>query len=285
MIEAPNYTQTPNAIYALMPEMSEAELRVTLAICRQTFGWHREKARLSLSRLEAATGMSKSGVLAGIEAGIDRGTIGREAVDPDNPRHGYDYFLLVNEDDKTTPSLVNEDDKASHRNRQGLVNEDDYRKEREIKNKKNGGGVDSKTTSSTAPPPPPPNPSAAAVQISHHEQRVAQNEADQFQQQVSDLVSALQDMQLHILATGDYGPAFRRYQDLPALATAIARRGQGVADLRRAYSLCKRADRPAAALLTWMQKGYTPQALTAPPPRSPYRYANGQAPQPVRQVV
>ena len=285
MIEAPNYTQTPNAIYALMPEMSEAELRVTLAICRQTFGWHRGKARISLADLERATGMSKQGVLQGIEAGAGRGIIAREAVDESNPRRGFFYYLLVNEVDKEVESLVNEVDKPCQRGGQGLVNEVDNIKEREIKNKKNGGGVDSKTTSSTAPPPPPPNPSAAAVQISHHEQRVAQNEADQFQQQVSDLVSALQDMQQHILATGDYGPAFRRYQDLPALATAIARRGQGVADLRRAYSLCKRADRPAAALLTWMQKGYTPQALTAPPPRSPYRYTNGQAPQPVRQVA
>lgn len=273
MIEAPNYTQTPNAIYALMPEMSEAELRVTLAVCRQTFGWHREKARLSLSRLEAATGMSKSGVLSGIEAGIDRGTIGREAVDPDNPRHGYDYFLLVNEDDKTTPSLVSEDDKASHRDRQGLVIEDDYIKEKEIKEEiKTADGIDtSEDRASKSPVPTRRNPPPSSA-VSDSETRRANNEADQFEDRVACLVISLEALNRALVASGQYGRAFKPFADLAGLARGIVARGEGEAELRKAANICLKADRPAGALLRWMRDGFLPESLTAPPPRSPYFY-------------
>ena len=35
MIDAPNYTQFPNVLIELMPEMNGAELKVTLAIARK----------------------------------------------------------------------------------------------------------------------------------------------------------------------------------------------------------------------------------------------------------
>jgi phage replication O-like protein O len=54
----PNYTQVPNAILDGMAEFSEPELRVILVVCRQTFGWHRERAALSQSFLAKASGLS-----------------------------------------------------------------------------------------------------------------------------------------------------------------------------------------------------------------------------------
>jgi hypothetical protein len=49
-----------------MDKLSDVELRVMLVACRQTFGWHREKAPLSISYLEAKTGKSKQGVRNGV---------------------------------------------------------------------------------------------------------------------------------------------------------------------------------------------------------------------------
>ncbi|MFC4636963.1 hypothetical protein [Deinococcus hohokamensis] len=73
----PNYTQTPNELFALLPVMKEAELRVTLVIVRATFGWNvgGHAAHLSLQMLMDDTGLSKQGVMNGINAGKERGTI------------------------------------------------------------------------------------------------------------------------------------------------------------------------------------------------------------------
>lgn len=107
--DAPNYTQFPNALIMLMPEMGEAELKVTLAIARKTFGWHKDEDKLSLSQLMELTGLSRQGVLNGILAGTERGTIARRE-DGDS----FKYRLLVNEVDQTSqpsrPEVVNEVD-------------------------------------------------------------------------------------------------------------------------------------------------------------------------------
>ncbi|MCA0354690.1 MAG: replication protein [Chloroflexi bacterium] len=128
-IAPPNYTQTPNEILDLLCEMSEAEMRVTLAICRETFGWHRPTAKLSISDLELLTGLSRQGVLNGLAAGADRGTIQREAVG-----NGYSYHIVVvNEVDQNSQRSrpVNKVDQSttlttnSQRSRPKMVNEVD----------------------------------------------------------------------------------------------------------------------------------------------------------------
>jgi len=91
MIDAPNYTQFPNVLIELMPEMNGAELKVTLAIARKTFGWHKEKDKISLTQLQKLTGLSRQSVLDGLSAGIERGTIVRGDETPD----GYEYSLNV----------------------------------------------------------------------------------------------------------------------------------------------------------------------------------------------
>lgn len=79
--EAPNHTQTPNTLFDVyLPLMSGAELKVTLAICRKTFGWHQKEDRLSLSQLQKLTGLSRQSVINGIDQGVDRGTIARRQV-------------------------------------------------------------------------------------------------------------------------------------------------------------------------------------------------------------
>lgn len=87
----PNYTQVPNTLLdEHAPKMSEAELRISLAIVRQTFGWHRRQKKLSLTELSIMTGLSRQGTINGIEDGIARGTITRV-----KDGQGYLYELTV----------------------------------------------------------------------------------------------------------------------------------------------------------------------------------------------
>lgn len=101
--EGPNYTQIPNALLDdNMPHMKEAELRVVLAICRQTFGWHKDADELSLTQLEAKTGLSRQGVINGIEAALKSGLIERHKTGK-----SFTYSVIVHEVDKSTKLTSN----------------------------------------------------------------------------------------------------------------------------------------------------------------------------------
>lgn len=161
---APNFTQIPNLLLEdHIKAMTEAEMRVALAIARKTFGWHKRQDKLSLSQLMSLTGMSRQGVINGIEAGIARGIIRREQ---DGQSFLYELVILdkpVNEVDQSKnpstsqpsrPELVNEVDqlntKTSQRSRPT--------KERNKRNKlnKSDQGVDrAEPTPSPAPAEPP----------------------------------------------------------------------------------------------------------------------------------
>jgi len=61
--QSPNHTQTPNDLFDIyLPELGFGELKVLLAIIRQTLGYHRKRSKLSLTFLEKATGLSRSAV-------------------------------------------------------------------------------------------------------------------------------------------------------------------------------------------------------------------------------
>lgn len=71
------WTQTPNFIYDLMPDMKEAEIKVVMVIVRETIGWQKESVSLSLSDFERLTGMARASVNSGIQAAIQRGILER----------------------------------------------------------------------------------------------------------------------------------------------------------------------------------------------------------------
>jgi phage replication O-like protein O len=74
--ESPNYTQVPNDLFELeMAKMGYAELKVVLAIMRQTVGYHRKKVRYSMSKLAKMTGLTTQGVRDGAEKAIENGYI------------------------------------------------------------------------------------------------------------------------------------------------------------------------------------------------------------------
>lgn len=73
--KAPEHTQVPNSFFEMMSDMSEVELRVTLCAIRKTFGWHKRQDAISLTQFQKMTGLSRQGVLNGIEESEKRGTI------------------------------------------------------------------------------------------------------------------------------------------------------------------------------------------------------------------
>lgn len=116
--EAPNYTQIPNALLdEHLPHMKEAELKVTLAIARKTFGWHKQTDKISLSQLMEITGMSSQGVRNGLSAGMKRGTIERT---PDG--QGFVYHLAISSPKTMQPSST-VDETAMQRSSAVLCNE------------------------------------------------------------------------------------------------------------------------------------------------------------------
>lgn len=77
-IPKPNYTQVPNVLLDNMHRLSDAELRVLLCICRQTFGWQRGSCKVSTSFIAKATGMSAQGVLNGVQKMLTKGVVARQ---------------------------------------------------------------------------------------------------------------------------------------------------------------------------------------------------------------
>lgn len=99
-VEPPNFfTPTPNAFFdTMLPAISTAaELKVTLAIIRQTCGWtdkdgnRKAEDQLSVSRLMTLTGLSRQAVMDGLKAGLERGTILRRLVGAQD----YKYRLNI----------------------------------------------------------------------------------------------------------------------------------------------------------------------------------------------
>jgi len=75
--QSPNYTQVPNDFFTQIPKMEDTELRVTLVMIRETFGYHRKNFRMGINKLASASGLSRNGTKAGAEAAQNRGTFRR----------------------------------------------------------------------------------------------------------------------------------------------------------------------------------------------------------------
>lgn len=92
--QSPNYTQTPNDFFDMVPDMTDAELRVTIVMIRQTFGFHRGSFKLGVSKLAEAAGLSRQGALDGAAAAEKRGTFRR--VNPESIKEA-EWELVVDE--------------------------------------------------------------------------------------------------------------------------------------------------------------------------------------------
>lgn len=93
-IQSPNYTQVPNALFEIMPDMDKSELKVVLAVCRMTVGWHKTKDRLTITRLMTLTGLSRQSVYDGIEKAKGRGILIQEETE----QYGFVYSLDIQDE-------------------------------------------------------------------------------------------------------------------------------------------------------------------------------------------
>lgn len=67
-IAPPNYTQIPNIILDRLSDLTGAQLKVMLLVCRETFGFHRQKTRsMKLAAIMSHTGLSKQGAISAID--------------------------------------------------------------------------------------------------------------------------------------------------------------------------------------------------------------------------
>lgn len=101
--QSPNFTQVPNDFFPLLPDMDDAELRVTLVMIRETFGYHRSDFRMGIKKLATAAGLSPNGARAGAEAAEERGTFRR--VNP-NEQGSAEWELVVESEAVEAYALV-----------------------------------------------------------------------------------------------------------------------------------------------------------------------------------
>ena len=101
--EVPNHTQTPNSFFDVsLPEIkSLVELKIVLAIIRQTFGWQKMADRISLSQLQRLTGLSRESVSVGVQAALDHGYINRQ---PSKNSFLYSLKTVRNSDQSGIPT-------------------------------------------------------------------------------------------------------------------------------------------------------------------------------------
>lgn len=69
-------TPMPNEFFDVdLADMGLAELKVLLAIFRQTYGWHKITDAISISQLHEKTGLGRRAILRGIQKLDERGIV------------------------------------------------------------------------------------------------------------------------------------------------------------------------------------------------------------------
>src|SRR3989337_1785165 len=109
-IAPPNYTQIPNVLLDdYLRSLTPAEFKLAMAISRQTFGWHRDEAELSFSRLEDLTGLTRQGIFNSVGKLMEQGLLSRR-------KHGKSFLyrlLISTEEDDTSFNSVEQSDTPS----------------------------------------------------------------------------------------------------------------------------------------------------------------------------
>ena len=111
--EVPNPTQTPNELFDdHMKEMSGAELKVILAICRKTFGWHKDRDQISISQMMELTGLSNRAVIDAIKKLMGMGLIARRQLG-EAKTSPYEYAMVLSTYEKSSQAGMENSSQAS----------------------------------------------------------------------------------------------------------------------------------------------------------------------------
>lgn len=73
-----SWTETPNVVFELVPHLSGAQIKVLMFVCRKTYGYHEETARIGYNEFIEATGLSRFSVNEAITWLVDAGILERE---------------------------------------------------------------------------------------------------------------------------------------------------------------------------------------------------------------
>lgn len=57
------FTKVPNHILDSMADLKPASFKLAMALCRLTYGYHRDSVQISLRKLEGITGLSRQGII------------------------------------------------------------------------------------------------------------------------------------------------------------------------------------------------------------------------------
>jgi phage replication O-like protein O len=90
-IQQPNFTQYPNVLLDSLKDFTHAEHKVVSCFVRETFGWHRPTAVLSLSRIAELTGIHKDTAVEVVKVLVERGILVKEG----RKAGGNEYRLVV----------------------------------------------------------------------------------------------------------------------------------------------------------------------------------------------
>lgn len=123
MSDQPGYTRMPNALLELLSLLPDAECRVLIVIARKTIGWQKVCDVISYSQLTDATGMSRQGVINGVESAVKRGIIKRE---PSGHNNGFCYEILADQVVNEVDHLKQSTKCTGQRSRPLVVNEVDH---------------------------------------------------------------------------------------------------------------------------------------------------------------
>lgn len=109
MIENLNYTAIPNIIFdEHMNDMTGAELKVIMCICRKTIGWHKLTDRISQSQISQMTGLSVNAIKKAVCSLVDKMLIIQEQSE-----QGFYYELNISKSD-TSESAISENDREGY---------------------------------------------------------------------------------------------------------------------------------------------------------------------------
>lgn len=132
---APNYTNTPNEIFdKWLPHLKLNEMRVLLVIVRQTFGWHKQRDRISISQLSQKCGIDRSNANEAVNSLIDKGLIIKKVTGSVGRQKTYYEINFIEDSNNsdqwqiTTPPVVN-----YHPTKETLTKETTSSKEEDIR--------------------------------------------------------------------------------------------------------------------------------------------------------
>jgi len=87
------FTRTPNYFFdEVLPSIDNlAEVKVVLAVIRKTVGWHHATKTITISELQALTGLSRQAVIDGVNSALENELIDRSPIRKKNGRVSYAY--------------------------------------------------------------------------------------------------------------------------------------------------------------------------------------------------